>query len=176
MHYAEDTPELLKTIWEQTSARLNLVFNHVMLNQYANGGEYIGRHRDTKENGVSRAIFAEQDSLTRPATGHCESQPWRSPNIRYDAEQQRCPQQAMAARERQPADHERLDPGQLEGSPACHKGGQLSLTCYKLQHEIPREPKVQNGRISLTFRQMPDTEATVTKSRASRGSTSTRQT
>ena len=27
-------------------------FNHVMLNRYANGNEYIGKHRDTKENKV----------------------------------------------------------------------------------------------------------------------------
>ena len=32
-------------------------FNHVMLNRYASGQEYIGKHRDTQENKVRRRLY-----------------------------------------------------------------------------------------------------------------------
>jgi hypothetical protein len=36
----------------QDDAELGHAFNHVMLNRYASGEEYIGKHRDNKENKV----------------------------------------------------------------------------------------------------------------------------
>lgn len=32
-------------------------FNHVMLNRYADGGEYIGKHKDNKENKVTNIPY-----------------------------------------------------------------------------------------------------------------------
>ena len=44
-----------------SKADKRMSFNHVMLNRYASGGEYIGRHRDNKENKVrySRSLTLE---------------------------------------------------------------------------------------------------------------------
>lgn len=45
-------PECLRSIQSEVEKRLGQKFNHVMLNRYADGNEYIGRHRDTKANRV----------------------------------------------------------------------------------------------------------------------------
>lgn len=43
----------LSVIQKRVEDLLGETFNHVMLNRYKNGKEYIGKHRDTKENKVS---------------------------------------------------------------------------------------------------------------------------
>ena len=50
LHY--EYPECLRSIQSEVEKRLGQKFNHVMLNRYADGNEYIGRHRDTKVNKV----------------------------------------------------------------------------------------------------------------------------
>lgn len=45
-------PPLLQEIQKQIEEFLDEKFNHVMLNLYESGQEYIGKHRDTKENKV----------------------------------------------------------------------------------------------------------------------------
>ena len=50
MHY--DYPSLLSEIQAKVEGFLGESFNHVMLNRYESGQEYIGKHRDTKENKV----------------------------------------------------------------------------------------------------------------------------
>ena len=52
-----DYPDVLRAIQSQVEARLSVTFNHVMLNRYENGSEYIGKHRDNKKNKV-RSTFA----------------------------------------------------------------------------------------------------------------------
>ena len=50
MHH--DYPSLLSEIQDKVEGFLGEAFNHVMLNKYESGQEYIGKHRDTKENKV----------------------------------------------------------------------------------------------------------------------------
>jgi hypothetical protein len=47
-------PPLLEEIQREVSARLGVGFDHVMLNWYQDGSVHIGKHRDVKENQVSR--------------------------------------------------------------------------------------------------------------------------
>lgn len=44
--------ELLTEIQNKVEAFVGQRFNHVLLNKYQSGSEYIGKHRDTKENKV----------------------------------------------------------------------------------------------------------------------------
>ncbi|KAH7099337.1 hypothetical protein BKA62DRAFT_710183 [Auriculariales sp. MPI-PUGE-AT-0066] len=124
MHYADDVPQILQTIWDHVMKQINLEFNHVMLNNYANGTEYIGRHRDTKENGVIA-------SLSLGAVRTFVMTPNRN-STNMDAITQKWPL--------------------ANGSLLIMMGA----TQDNWKHEIPKEPKVKDGRISLTFRQMPD--------------------
>ena len=50
-------PPLLREIDKKVEGLLGESFNHVMLNRYENGKEYIGKHRDTKENKVIRFLL-----------------------------------------------------------------------------------------------------------------------
>ena len=47
-------PMVLLQIQKKVEDFLGVSFNHVMLNKYQSGNEYIGKHRDTKENNVGR--------------------------------------------------------------------------------------------------------------------------
>lgn len=49
-------PPLLLEIQKQVEEFLGETFNHVMLNLYESGQEYIGKHRDTKENKVGSGL------------------------------------------------------------------------------------------------------------------------
>lgn len=62
-----DYPPILQSIQSAVEKKLGEKFNLVMLNQYQDGKEYIGKHRDTKENRVSHhhAIFIEECRLYR---------------------------------------------------------------------------------------------------------------
>lgn len=46
-------PDILSEIQKRVEELLGETFNHVMLNHYKDGTEYIGKHRDTKENKVN---------------------------------------------------------------------------------------------------------------------------
>ena len=45
-------PPVIRMIQDKVEEVLGEKFNHVMLNRYQSGEEYIGRHRDTKQNRV----------------------------------------------------------------------------------------------------------------------------
>lgn len=47
-----DYPSTLLEMQKKVEDFLGVKFNHIMLNRYLSGEEYIGRHRDTKENNV----------------------------------------------------------------------------------------------------------------------------
>lgn len=47
-----DYPAVLSKIQTKVEEQVGVEFNHVMLNRYDSGNEYIGKHRDTKENKV----------------------------------------------------------------------------------------------------------------------------
>ncbi|TDL17623.1 hypothetical protein BD410DRAFT_541325 [Rickenella mellea] len=115
-----DYPPLLDEIEKKVTERLNESFNHVMLNRYDSGSEYIGKHRDTKENKVivSLSLGAERTFIMTPTK----------------------PRLGVVAR--------RWVLG--NGSLLIMKGATQDLW----KHEIPKEPKIKEGRISLTFRQL----------------------
>ncbi|KAG0659200.1 hypothetical protein C6P46_005253 [Rhodotorula mucilaginosa] len=58
-----DYPPLLREIQDLVEAKLDVKFNHVMLNLYENGQIYIGNHRDNRENRVIASL-----SLGAPRT------------------------------------------------------------------------------------------------------------
>jgi hypothetical protein len=47
-------PPLLEEIQREVCKRLGVGFDHVMLNWYQDGSVHIGKHRDVRENQVSR--------------------------------------------------------------------------------------------------------------------------
>ncbi|EJD42379.1 hypothetical protein AURDEDRAFT_168448 [Auricularia subglabra TFB-10046 SS5] len=122
MHYGY--PPLVKEISSRVSTALGLDFNHIMLNRYASGAEYIGKHRDTKENGViaSLSLGAERTFILTPNKKQVEN----------GASMRRL----------------RLENGSL----LVMKGS----TQDNWKHEIPKEPRVKDGRISVTLRQLPE--------------------
>ncbi|KZV83082.1 hypothetical protein EXIGLDRAFT_728870 [Exidia glandulosa HHB12029] len=124
MHYPPEIPEILSKIWARVSRALGMEFNHVMLNRYASGAEYIGKHRDTKENVVivSLSLGAERTFIMAPnktiAAQGAVTKKWTLGN----------------------------------GSLLVMQGS----TQDNWKHEIPQERRIKEGRISLTFRQLPE--------------------
>ncbi|KLO13836.1 hypothetical protein SCHPADRAFT_811863, partial [Schizopora paradoxa] len=118
-----DYPPLLLEIQKQVEDFLGENFNHVMLNLYESGQEYIGKHRDTKENKVSIVITSLSLGAERTFV---------------------------------------MTPNKNNPGASTHKwtlaNGSLLVMRGKTQdnwkHEIPKEPKVKGGRVSLTFRQL----------------------
>ncbi|KAK0569049.1 hypothetical protein OC861_001291 [Tilletia horrida] len=106
-------------------------FNHVMANLYEDGSRYIGKHRDNREN----LCIA---SLSLGA------------NRRWIMERAKRKQVALG-KEDQGSD-EVLDRKETlaNGSLLVMQGDTQEL----YTHEIPKEPKVKDLRISLTFRQL----------------------
>ncbi|EJD00747.1 uncharacterized protein FOMMEDRAFT_157852 [Fomitiporia mediterranea MF3/22] len=125
-------PPLLTKIQALVEDLVGETFNHVMLNRYKNGEEYIGKHRDTKENKaidiiavqmiVSLSLGAERTFIMTPVKSTLavqagvKPQKWKLAN------------------------------------------GSLVIMAGRTQdawkHEIPKEPKIKGERISLTFRQL----------------------
>ncbi|PWN20644.1 hypothetical protein BCV69DRAFT_259778 [Microstroma glucosiphilum] len=108
-------------------------FNHAMLNWYADGDTHIGRHSDNLENKVIVTL-----SLGAPRTWVMTKRP---------------PKGAQAAAKRN---------GVKLAKTETHKwtveAGSLLLMQGKCQeewyHEIPKERKIKEGRISVTLRQL----------------------
>ncbi|PAV20608.1 2OG-Fe(II) oxygenase family [Pyrrhoderma noxium] len=61
-------PMVLLQIQKKVEDFLGVSFNHVMLNKYQSGNEYIGKHRDTKENNLiaSLSLGAERTFIMSP--------------------------------------------------------------------------------------------------------------
>jgi len=118
-------PDVLRIIQERIEKFLGETFNHIMLNRYQSGEEYIGRHRDTKQNKViaSLSLGAERTFIFTPGKKAVEQ-------------------------------------GAISKKLILQNGSLLIMqgdTQKYWKHEIPKEPKVKEGRISLTFRQIQDT-------------------
>jgi len=117
-------PPIIKTIQNQIEESLGEKFNHVMLNRYQTGEEYIGRHRDTKQNRViaSLSLGAERTFIFTPGKKIASQ---GAEILKF-----------------------KLGNGSLL---VMHGDTQSNWT-----HEIPKEPKIREGRISLTFRQIQE--------------------
>ncbi|KAF8071471.1 2OG-Fe(II) oxygenase [Lyophyllum atratum] len=122
-------PSLLRRIQDEVEERLGVKFNHVMLNLYEDGSVYIGNHRDNLENRVIASV-----SLGAPRTFI----------MTHDAPKR--PKSTMESPTLVRKKGWILDPGSL----VVMQGD----TQRFWKHEIPKEPKVKEGRISLTFRQL----------------------
>ncbi|KAG6914998.1 hypothetical protein DXG01_014012 [Tephrocybe rancida] len=134
-------PPLLRQIQDEVEKKLGVKFNHVMLNLYEDGHVYIGNHRDNLENRVIASV-----SLGTPRTFI----------MTHDA-----PKGSKTTRPG-PSKKSRLETS-APLNPTLKKrwtleSGSLVVMQGDTQrfwkHEIPKEPKVKEGRISLTFRQL----------------------
>ncbi|KAF8577193.1 hypothetical protein K439DRAFT_1418431 [Ramaria rubella] len=114
-------PEIITEILGKVEEKLGVKFNNVMLNRYADGTEYIGRHRDTKQNNVIAclSVGAQRTFIFTPDK-KCPGNPR--------------PQSLVLQR----------------GSLLIMQGD----TQKNWKHEIPKEPSIKEGRISVTFRQL----------------------
>jgi alkylated DNA repair dioxygenase AlkB len=113
-----DYPHVLSTIQRAVEDKLDVKFNHVMLNRYGTGDVYIGLHSDGLENRViaTVSVGAERTFIMRHRTLKGETRRWKLGN----------------------------------GSLFVMQGD----TQRFWKHEIAKEPKIKEGRISLTFRQL----------------------
>ncbi|KIM22477.1 hypothetical protein M408DRAFT_28706 [Serendipita vermifera MAFF 305830] len=118
-------PPLLEEIQRTVSERLGVGFDHVMLNWYQDGSVHIGKHRDTKENQVIASLSL---GAKRTFIMH--------PHI--------------SKGEKKVAGAEVKKWVLGNGSLLVMQGD----TQENWKHEIPKEPKIKEGRISLTFRQL----------------------
>lgn len=113
-------PAVLSSIQKMVEKRLDVRFNHVMLNRYDRGDVYIGLHADSLENRIIATVSlgAERTFIMRHRTikGDAGLRKWKLGN----------------------------------GSMFVMQGD----TQQFWKHEIPKEPKIKEGRISLTFRQL----------------------
>ncbi|GAA6054836.1 hypothetical protein JCM3770_004098 [Rhodotorula araucariae] len=123
-----DYPPLLRKIQDLVEARLGVTFNHVMANLYEDGGVYIGKHRDNRENRVIASL-----SLGAVRT-------------------------FVLTHDRPPAHASTSEPLLYSHRVALGSGSLLVMqgaTQQHWKHEIPREKRaVRDSRISLTFRQL----------------------
>ncbi|KAJ1308296.1 hypothetical protein OPQ81_004010 [Rhizoctonia solani] len=120
-------PPALQVIQAQVEEQLGVTFNHVMLNKYEDGNVYIGKHSDTKENKViaSVSLGAVRTFIMSPkATARNKDGKSASGGIK---------RWELA-----------------NGSLLVMQGD----TQKNWKHEIPKQPKITKGRISLTFRQL----------------------
>ncbi|ORY32538.1 hypothetical protein BCR39DRAFT_376294 [Naematelia encephala] len=133
MHYP--FPPVLETMRESLENELGVKFNHVMLNRYDDGSVYIGKHSDNLNNLViaSVSLGAERTFIMSP----------------------RIPSRARKGQISQDVETE------LKGRKNIRwklENGSLVVMQGRTQefwkHEIPKEPGVKTGRISLTFRQL----------------------
>ncbi|KAF8730025.1 2OG-Fe(II) oxygenase superfamily, partial [Rhizoctonia solani] len=120
-------PPALRKIQDQVEEQLGVTFNHVMLNKYEDGSVYIGKHSDTKENKViaSVSLGAVRTFIMSPKSAS------RSKGSKS-----------------KPVEAKRWD--LANGSLVVMQG----QTQVNWKHEIPKQPKITQGRISLTFRQL----------------------
>ncbi|KWU42741.1 2OG-Fe(II) oxygenase [Rhodotorula sp. JG-1b] len=123
-----DYPPLLREIQDLVEAKLNVKFNHVMLNLYENGQIYIGNHRDNRENRVIASL-----SLGAPRT-------------------------FILTHDKPPPLPSAQPPPSVYSHRFTLENGSLVVMQGTMQqhwkHQIPKEKLVTQSRISLTFRQL----------------------
>ncbi|KAF8149091.1 hypothetical protein B0H34DRAFT_668001 [Crassisporium funariophilum] len=178
-------PPLLRTIQDQVEDHLGVRFNHVMLNLYEDGSVYIGNHRDNIENRVIAAVslgVPRTFIMTRDDKAIAKRPP-RKPNVTTTkAEKPDIPPaksngepstNSQRIRKRKNDDNTEpftfAGPSQLKADDSPKPSSKQSWvlasgsllvmqgeTQRYWKHEIPKELKVREGRISLTFRQLVD--------------------
>ncbi|QRV72286.1 2OG-Fe(II) oxygenase family protein [Ceratobasidium sp. AG-Ba] len=120
-------PPTLRRIQDMVESELGVTFNHVMLNRYEDGNVYIGKHSDNKENKViaSVSLGAVRTFIMTPK---------------------------ITARNKHaaPAKGTAKRWDMANGSLFVMQGD----TQANWKHEIPKQPHIVQGRISLTFRQL----------------------
>ncbi|GAA6030639.1 hypothetical protein JCM8097_006251 [Rhodosporidiobolus ruineniae] len=134
-----DIPPPLRQIWDQVETKLGVQFNHVMANLYSDGQTYIGSHRDLKENRVIATVSLGAARTFNLKHDHPPSSP-SSPSSSSSS----TPDKLLYAHSLPLASGSLLV---MQGDTQKH-----------WKHEIPKEwgrkGKVEEGRISLTFRQV----------------------
>ncbi|KAF9049106.1 hypothetical protein BJ165DRAFT_1464398 [Panaeolus papilionaceus] len=142
-----DYPPLLRQIQDAVEERLGVRFNQVLLNYYEDGSVYIGKHRDHLENKVIACVSlgAERTFIMSP-----------------DLKSIRSHQAKIVLSGSSVDDDESTCNSDGSGTPQKRSWSLSSGSLVVMQgntqknwkHEIPKEPKVASGRISLTFRQI----------------------
>ncbi|BGP35954.1 hypothetical protein JCM10296v2_007806 [Rhodotorula toruloides] len=137
MHH--DYPPLLRKIQDMVEEKLGVKFNHAFLNLYEDGKIYIGNHRDNRENRVIASL-----SLGAPRTFV----------LTHDSPP---PKTAEPASDDETAGSS-AEPALLYSHRFTLTSGSLLVmqgaTQQRWKHAIPKEPKVKDSRISITFRQL----------------------
>ncbi|WWC89518.1 uncharacterized protein L201_004442 [Kwoniella dendrophila CBS 6074] len=131
-------PPVLDKIRKQLETELGVKFNHCMLNRYDDGSVYIGKHSDNLNNLViaSVSLGAKRKFIMSPRL------PGKSGK--------------NAGREITKEMEKDLK-GRKNVSWSLDNGSLVVMqgrTQEFWKHEIPKEPSVKEGRISLTFRQL----------------------
>ncbi|KAF8955699.1 hypothetical protein BDZ97DRAFT_1856324 [Flammula alnicola] len=147
-------PAVLREIQDQVEERLAVKFNHVMLNLYEDGKVYIGNHRDNIENkviasvslGASRTFIMTRDRRSKGAQSPDRTSKSMPESSKLE------PEANSPKGQRQPI------PAFVDRKSWTLDSGSLVVMQGETQrywkHEIPKEPRVKEGRISLTFRQL----------------------
>ncbi|PRQ75550.1 2OG-Fe(II) oxygenase [Rhodotorula toruloides] len=138
MHH--DYPPLLRKIQDMVEEKLGVKFNHAFLNLYEDGKIYIGNHRDNRENRVIASL-----SLGAPRTFV----------LTHDSPP---PKAAEPASDDESASSSSAKTALLYSHRFTLAPGSLVImqcaTQQRWKHAIPKEPKVKDSRISITFRQL----------------------
>ncbi|GAA5913472.1 alpha-ketoglutarate-dependent dioxygenase AlkB family protein [Sporobolomyces salmoneus] len=150
-------PPLLRKIQDMVEEKLGVKFNHVMMNQYENGSVYIGNHRDNRENrviasvslGSPRIFIMEHDKppSDAPASSKKPVKVTKSKTTPASAPPPPLPE----SKEEDPDHLLYYKKWTLENGSLVVMQGE---TQAKWKHQIPKEAKVRESRISLTFRQL----------------------
>ncbi|KAK4056064.1 hypothetical protein OIO90_002795 [Microbotryomycetes sp. JL221] len=158
-----DYPPVLKQMQQEIESRLGGVkFNHCMLNLYEDGKVYIGNHRDNRENRVIASL-----SLGAPRTFIMRHDSRSGKMAMKGSKTDKAMSNAAATED--PPEPSTDDLGKLDedgdgkdsllyekkwtlanGSLVIQQGA----TQEKWKHEIPKEPKIKQARISVTWRQL----------------------
>lgn len=145
-------PPLLRTIQDMVETKLGVTFNHCMLNSYQDGTVYIGNHRDNRENrviasvslGAARTFILEHDRPPPDAPASSKKPVRKVRTVKSQEDQL----------EKQPEQDDTL----LYYKKLTLENGSLIVmqgdTQLSWKHQIPKEAKVKESRISLTFRQL----------------------
>ncbi|KAE8219330.1 hypothetical protein CF319_g6953 [Tilletia indica] len=128
-------PPLLTQIATHLTQTLQIDFNHVMLNLYEDGSRYIGKHRDNKEN------------LCIASLSLGVGRRWVMDRVRRKG----C---VVGGGDEGDGVIDRKEWTLADGSLLVMQGDTQEL----YTHEIPKEPKIKDLRISLTFRQLLNKE------------------
>ncbi|GAA5845895.1 hypothetical protein JCM9279_002416 [Rhodotorula babjevae] len=151
-------PPLLRKIQDLVEERTGCVYNHVMANLYEDGGVYIGKHRDNRENRVIASLSLGQPRTfvlthTNPPPPSSASAPLTAAPAPSPSASPTSPSTALAPLAPPP------QPELLYAHRSTLASGSLLVMQGAMQqhwkHEVPREKRTAKAsRISLTFRQL----------------------